>query len=155
MALHAFLKNNVVVKVDDIANEEQYFQEMLKGYQNIIDVSGLLISPEVGWVLQGNQIVPSPSQQITVQKMIESRIKHYQSLAPQILVDLYVQNTLLGITAAQSHAMFVAYSDVLLAIREGAFPTALYALQQKQPEGFVTQEMIDGWINLLQSRIQA
>jgi hypothetical protein len=59
----------------------------------------------------------------------------------------------LGITAAQSHAMFVAYSDVLLAIREGAFPTALYALQQKQPDGFVTQEMIDSWIQILQSKM--
>jgi hypothetical protein len=50
-----------------------------------------------------------------------------------------------GITTQQSDAMFDDYEDVLTRIREGAFPTAYYRLCQKQPQGFVTQALIDAW----------
>jgi hypothetical protein len=66
---------------------------------------------------------------------------------------MYVANTLAGITAAQSSQMFTDYGDVLHCIREGAWPTALYKLSEKQPEGFVTQEMINSWVTLIQDKL--
>jgi hypothetical protein len=76
---------------------------------------------------------------------INSKIKYFQSVAPSLLTELYVANTMAGITTAQSDAMFDDYEDVLTRIREGAFPTAYYRLCQKTPQGFVTQPLIDEW----------
>ena len=82
---------------------------------------------------------------------VSNRLRSYRGLADQLVVELYTENTLLGITISQSDQMFDEYADVLLRLREGAFPTALYRLSQKTPSGFVTQELIDAWIAKIQS----
>lgn len=76
---------------------------------------------------------------------IDAKIKGYQDKAPALLRELYVSNTLAGISAVQSDQMFDDYADILTRIREGAFPTALHRLQYKRPSGFVTQVLIDAW----------
>lgn len=88
-----------------------------------------------------------------VSDTIQSRLRYYQAEAGDLIVDLYTQNTLNGITVSESDEMFTAFADVLLRLREGAWPTALYRLHQKQPDGFVTQEMINSWISLIESRM--
>jgi hypothetical protein len=89
----------------------------------------------------------------SVKKMISDRIKYYQAIAPDLIVELYTENTLAGITAQQSDQMFDDFADVLTRLKEGAFPTALYRISLKQPSGFVTQNLIDTWRNKIQSRI--
>lgn len=151
MRLHAFLKDNIVEKVEAIT-EDQYV-EQAKNYQLIIDVHDYVSAPAAGWVLSGNVIVPSPAQQPSIKQIVKDRIFYYQKQAPDLLVDLYADNTLLGITTAQSSQMFTDFTDVLLCVSQGAFPTAVYKLQQKQPSGFVTQEMINDWIAKIQSKM--
>lgn len=152
MALHACVSNNVVEKIVDITSEEHY-QELSQQYLIVISIEDLLIKPDVGWVLQGNDFVPGPEQSVSLEEMIKSRIKFYQEEAPELLRDLYTANTLLGITTQQSDQMFEDYQDVLIRIREGAWPTALYRLSQKQPSGFVTQEMIEAWSTTIAARM--
>lgn len=149
MRMYAFLIDNEVVKVESI-DPEQYV-DVSKDYNLVIDVEDLVVCPQVGWVLSGNSLVPSAAQSSNVKEMIKLRIKGYQSLAPELLRDMYAQNTLLGITSSQSDAVFDDYSDVILRLQQGAFPTAIYRLQQKQPSGFVTQEMLDAWIATIQN----
>lgn len=149
MRMYAFLIDNEVVKVESI-DPEQYV-DVSKDYNLVIDVEDLVVCPQVGWVLSGNSLVPSAAQASNVKEMIKLRIKGYQSLAPELLRDMYAQNTLLGITSSQSDAVFDDYSDVILRLQQGAFPTAIYRLQQKQPSGFVTQEMLDAWIATIQN----
>jgi len=86
-----------------------------------------------------------PTQGPDIPNLIDQRIQYFQSVAPKLVRELYVDNTMAGITAAQSDEMFDDFADVLLRIKEGAFPTALYRLDQKQPAGFVTQELINSW----------
>lgn len=86
-------------------------------------------------------------------KVIEDRIKYYQSIAPDLIVDLYSTNTLNGMTREQSDQMFDELDDVLTRIKEGAFPTAVYRLQNKLPNGIVTQGMIDEWLIKIQARM--
>ena len=148
MRLYAFLRENLVVKVDFL--DEQNYSEYAKDYQLIIDVEDLIITPQVGWRLNGNQLVPPPEQVISLQEQIKARIMYYQSLAPALLAELYAGNTLMGITIEQSDAMFSEYSDVILRLSQGAFPSAIYKLQQKTPSGFVTQPMLDAWILKIQ-----
>lgn len=149
MRLHAFLLDNEVVKVAEI--EEGYYSSESEGYHLVIDVQDTLVPPVAGWVLDGNRLVPGPGQSVSLHAMIMARIAHYQSQAPALLRDLYATNTLMGITAAQSDAMFDEYSDVILRLQQGALPSAIYRLEQKEPSGFVTQEVIDSWIAKVQA----
>ncbi len=151
MRKHAIVNDNVVTEVSTL--DEQQYQSLARQNQLILDVHDLLVQPQIGWLLQGNQLVPAPHQQLDLKTLIKARIKYYQDQAPELLRDLYAENTLLGITAAQSDQMFDDYQDVLIRIREGAWPTAVYRLSQKQPAGFVTQQMLDAWSALIQARI--
>lgn len=148
---HALLKEFVVVEIKSL--EEQQAQEEAKNYTLVIDIHDLLIPPQVGWVLQGNTLVPGPEQVLDLKTIIKSKIKSFQEQAPELLRDMYATNTLLGITTQQSDDMFEEYMDVLVRIREGAWPTALHRLNQKVPSGFVTQQMIDDWKALLIARM--
>jgi hypothetical protein len=151
MRKYAILDNNTVVEILDL-EDEGYLHEA-SYHQALIDIQDLVVQPQIGWVLTGNQLAPSPGQMVTLNTMIKSRIKYYQDQASELLRDLYAQNTMLGITVQQSDQMFTDYQDVLHRIREGAWPTAVYRLSQKEPSGFVTQEMLDAWQSLIQSKI--
>lgn len=83
--------------------------------------------------------------------LVSAKIRQNQLLASELLIELYTENTLAGITTQESDELFDEYADVVARIREGAFPTAVYRLQQKQPSGFVTQELLDKWIATIQS----
>ena len=151
MRKYAILDNNVVKEVLDLDDDGVVYEASY--HQLLIDITDLLIQPQVGWILNGNQLIPAPGQAIALKDLIKAKIKYYQDNASDLLRDLYAENTLLGITAQQSDQMFSEYSDVLMRIREGAWPTALYRLSQKQPSGFVTQQMLDNWTALIQSRM--
>lgn len=90
---------------------------------------------------------------LSMATIVSNKIMNYRKLAPGLLVDFYTQNTLAGITTAQSDQMFDDYADVLNRLREGCWPTALYRLQQKTPSGFVTQAILDAWVNLITSHL--
>ncbi len=87
----------------------------------------------------------------TMLQYVTNKIKDYQVAAKTLLVELYAENTVAGLTTAQSDQMFDDFDDVLTRLREGAFPTALYRLNQKVPAGFVTQQLIDSWKVKIQS----
>jgi hypothetical protein len=86
-----------------------------------------------------------------ISAQIQAKLSWYQSLAPDLLKQLYAENTLAGITTVQSNQMFDDYADVVIRLTEGAFPTAIARLQEKGPSGFVTQTLIDNWIIKIQA----
>ena len=151
MRKYAVLDENIVQEILDL-DEAGYVHEA-SYHQLIIDIQDLVIQPQVGWVLSGNQLAPPPGQSVAIKDLVKAKIKQYQDAAPEVLRELYATNTLLGITVQESDAMFEEYKDVLIRIREGAWPTALYRLAQKTPSGFVTQQMINSWVALIQSRM--
>jgi hypothetical protein len=149
MKKYALLNNNMVISVQEL--EDKDFISLISSYQMGVEVTELLICPEIGWILSGNHLVPAGGQQITMKKMVMSKILRNQSIAPALLVDLYATNTLLGMTTAQSNSMFNECSDVILRLQQGAFPTAIYCLQHKAVNDNVTQVMLDNWISLIQA----
>lgn len=93
----------------------------------------------------------TPPKEVTIVELIESKIEQYERTAPGLIREFKRDNTLSGITIEQSAQMFDDFGDVLSMLREGAFPTALYRLEQKVPSGFVTQQMIDTWIEKIKT----
>lgn len=151
MRRHAFINNNVVTKIQEL--DDAGYEENARNYQLIVDVEDLIVVPEVGWVFNGINIEPSVAQINNVRQLVTLKLASYQEIAPKLLRELYVDNTLLGITTPQSDAMFDVFADVVLRISQGAFPTAIFRLQQKKPSGFVTQVMINNWIARIQKYI--
>lgn len=86
---------------------------------------------------------PPSSTPITV--LVQNKIKQYRAVSNDLLSELYAENTLAGITVDQSDSLFDSFADVILRVQQGAFPTALYRLSQKTPQGFVTQQLLDAW----------
>jgi hypothetical protein len=115
-------------------------------FSTLIQAENFALANQISLESIGSEEVDVSLSQIEATKaMIDAKIRQFQEAAPLIMRELYVQNTMAGISTAQSDAMFDAYADVLARVKEGAFPTALYRLNQKQPSGFVTQELIDLW----------
>lgn len=151
MRKYAILDNNIVTEILDL--EDEGYIHKASYHQMLIDIQDLVIPPQVGWILSGNKLTPAPGSELTLKLMIEARIKYFQDSAPALLRDLYSTNTLLGLTTAQSDQMFDDFFDILVRIREGAWPTAIYRLSQKQPSGFVTQEMINNWSAMITNKM--
>lgn len=94
-----------------------------------------------------------PPTVIPISVVVQSKILDYRKTADKLLAELYASNTLAGITVQQSDSLFDEYQDVIFRIQQGAFPTALYRLSQKQPSGFATQELLDIWSNKIRDYI--
>jgi hypothetical protein len=92
-------------------------------------------------ISQITETAPPPN----IEALVDQKIESYQMMAPKLLRALYAANTVAGISTAQSDIMVDDYQDVILRIREGLFPTALFRLQMKRPSGFVTQAILDAW----------
>ena len=147
MSKYAVVFNLEVIEVI----ESETFPEVLS--ENLlVDITDLLIPPAKGWKLEGNKLVPPVGHNL--EEIVESKIKKFQQLSQQMIIEIYTTNTLLGITTQQSDQMFDDYIDILLRLKEGAWPTALYRLNTKQPNGFVTQEMLDSWKAVIISYLQ-
>jgi hypothetical protein len=90
---------------------------------------------------------------ISIKEIIIDKLKDYTQASDALVSSLKADNTLAGISLAQSAQMFDDFGDILQMLREGAFPTAIYRLQQKSPSGFVTQDMINNWISKIQAAL--
>lgn len=153
MRKYAILDDNIVVQILDL-DEDGYIIKA-REHQLVVDVEDLVIPPQIGWIISLNKLSPPPAQVFDLREYTKNKIKFFQESAPELLRDLYLTNTLLGITVQQSDDMFDDYFDVLCRIREGAWPTAIYRLSQKEPSGFVTQEMINNWTSILLARMNS
>lgn len=95
--------------------------------------------------------LPPPNPSIV--DIVKNKIFQYEELAPKLLREVKASNTLQGITLEQSAQMFEEYAPIILAVKEGAFPTALHMLQQKQPSGFMTQERLNQFMEIIKTYI--
>lgn len=118
---------------------------------NVVGVVTMPVgTPEDVWAYLLSRYNPPATP---IYDVIINRLTKYEKSADQLLKDIKTSNTLAGITLAQSAQMFIDFQHVLMAIREGAFPTAIYLLQNATPSGFVTQPMIDDMIARITAKL--
>jgi len=125
--------------------------DIFAGDSNYVRIDNLDPIPQIAWKYDG-ETFSSPDAP-PVYDQIYARISQYQKSVVPLLTDIYVQNTINGITLQQSDQLFDDYSDVIMRLSQGAFPSALYRLSQKTPGGFVTQDMIDQWTEIIKSHM--
>jgi len=92
-------------------------------------------------------------QSPSAQEIVVRKICNYKKECEQ-LIDLFkADNTLQGITLAESAQLFQTVQFVLLALREGALPTAIYMAEQIEPIGFLTLERKNNWIAQMKDKL--
>lgn len=144
--IYAQIENDTIINIVLADSANDIFANQ-NGFERIDQLDPM---PQMGFVKQDGNFI-SPTDPNYLYNLVFNRIMGYRKLAPSLLTEIYTQNTLAGLTTAQSDQLFDDFVDVLTRIREGAFPTALYRLSQKTPSGFVTQELLDTWIDKIKA----
>lgn len=89
----------------------------------------------------------------TAKELVIRKISSYKKECEEFVDEFKAGNTLEGITVQQSAELFAAVHLVLLALKEGALPTAIYLAEQVEPVGFLTQERKDLWISKMKDKL--
>lgn len=69
----------------------------------------------------------------------------------KITPDLKSANMSNGLTREQSDSMFDQYVDVMVLINANELEDGVTLLEGKTPSDFITQDIIDSWIDILES----
>jgi len=126
MKKYAVLNNNIVTEIALLETEDSIAKAMVS--QMVVDVDDLLIQPEIGWVLVGNEIKPaSPlSAEARLIKIMQMRFKFGNQLADLMVQKMSIRNVTL-IAAGQTmniNAVIQTFSGIEAALRKCAIPTA-------------------------------
>lgn len=81
MRLHAILDNNIVTEILEL--DEALYAKEAAYHDLVLDVEDMIPRPEVGWVLEGNKLVPASAQ------MTQDQLDEFQQKA-QRLFGLYL-----------------------------------------------------------------
>jgi hypothetical protein len=82
---------------------------------------------------------------IDLYSIIDAALVAKQSVGMQLLRQIFVENTMAGISTSQSKELFRNHLDIIICILVGAFPTAYSMILEIQPYGFLTQERLNSW----------
>lgn len=152
MQTYAFIKNNLVEKVE--ACSEESYLEQASHYQNIVDVTDMLPMPQVGWSLVGNILTPSiplsQEQRDFIRFMKRANVKN------QIVAEMAMENmarlragvwTTANLTAlTQDAELKLVLDDVNTLSYELAIPKV-----QALTNPIITPQIKAGWVAKLMS----
>lgn len=126
----ACIKNNAVVSVVEV--EESSVPSLASAYDGIVDCSNLLPEPQVGWLLQGNTLIPNVP--VDLSQMLEQQVAHAISagrkIKDEVTAKIGAKNLMLGKTEAQISALVSSLISIGFLLEGGALVTARSALTQ-------------------------
>lgn len=131
MKKYALVKNDVVISVE-MLTEDAYRQKSME-CQVIVDISELVIEPEIGWVLEGNALRPHSSN-ISLEKIedtkMRNRFKVGNKVCDEAIVLISGRNRMLEKNSTQVNQIITTFTPIELAMRKCALPTALLGIAQ-------------------------
>jgi len=131
MRKYALIKDNVVVSIETL--EENSLQDKAWEYQLIVDIQDMAVEPQVGWILEGNQLVPS-SQSLSPEQLedmrMRARFKVGNKICDEAVVMISRKNKILGKTAVEINQIITTFMPIEQALRKCALPTALNGINQ-------------------------
>lgn len=124
MRKYAFLRNNIVLLVDDIDPEE--YTNHIRNWDAIIEVEGMNPMPAAGWALIGNLLLPtSPDLQQKEQQLFGA------VLAIEMVNKMGSRNLSLAATGASINvgSLLTALGAIKSLMETGALKTARSTMQ--------------------------
>lgn len=126
MRKYAVVNNNVVVSVE-LLDESQY-REKAKASQLVIDIHDLAVEPQVGWVLDGNELKVA-LQDVSAEQLedirMRARFKVGNRVCDEAVIMISGRNKTLGKNSAQVNQIISTFMPIEQAMRKCALPTAL------------------------------
>lgn len=121
--------------------------------ENTVTEFNNLVAAET-FALQNNISINSIEQEtressVDLASIIDAALIQKQSNSLPLLREIFVKNTLAGISTAQSKELFRTHMDIIICLLVGAYPTAYAMLDEAQPQGFMTQERLNEWKEIL------
>jgi hypothetical protein len=146
MRKYAFLKDNIIVKIESVSDES--ISESAKEYQLVIDIEDDAISPEVNWILVGNELkspnILSTIDEITADQQKNQRI--FGQKLSEILVDKMgarnLKFTLEGQTLNVA-SLLQALGSIKSLLDTGALKTARAIITQVKPSFTPYSDILD------------
>lgn len=128
MSLHAFLKNNVVLLVEEI--DEDSYHAHIRDWDAIISIQDLSPQPKVGWILQGNLLVS-----VDAEKQQSEQQVFGASLALKLVNKMGARNLSLAASgsAVNVSSLLTNVGAIKGLIETGALKTARSAMQAYSP----------------------
>lgn len=134
MRKYALLKNNTVVSVQDVTDEE--YPTLAQENQQLVDVEDMSPLPQIGWVLSGNKLTP-PAEAHTVEMLVQ-RIRAARlfgtSLVGEMVDKIGAKNILMGKTEAEIILVVASLAGIRALLEGGALVTARSAIQAIRPK---------------------
>lgn len=138
-------------QINDVARFDVYLKTTYPDYSGILVDDGDFY---VDWKAQIPQdtlssinTVAEPTQPVS--EIIGNRIMLYQTRANALLIRVYTDNTLQSMSVSDSAYLLNKLAQIIRAVREGLFPTALYLLDNTLPDTVFTQARKDRFRQLL------
>jgi hypothetical protein len=150
MRKHAFLRENVVVKIESI--DESSYSEDSKECQLLIDVEDFNVQPEIGWVLNGSVLESGVTldnvDQITSEQQKNQRI-FGQKLSPILVDKMGARNLRMSLEGQTPNvSSLLSTLGVVKALAEtGALKTARGVMMQVKPAYPLYVDILDFAIN--------
>ena len=127
MRLHAFLKDNKVIKVESVENVSS---DEIREYQLVIDIEDDTSMPQVGWILDGNKLLPNSSQSLSIPERAKLQQTHQRLFGEKLakeLVDLVGAKNLelsMGGNSPNVASLLSSLGGILSLLQTGALKTA-------------------------------
>jgi len=88
-------------------------------------------------------LAPYALPPLTAQQLYILRVEAQQKKAPSVISQIRYKFSTYFTTVAEASVFYTSYLPAVVALREGAFQTAIYLLQNSVPTGPVTQDMLN------------
>lgn len=124
MRLYALIKNNKVVEIKNLEDDE-YTVEIKKN-DSIVDIEDMSPQPQIGWILSGNTLIApnAVSMEILLREKIKQAREFGQNLIYESSDRIGAKNILFGKTEAQIVAIVAQLDPIKKLLETGALNTA-------------------------------
>lgn len=150
--LVALIQDDIVKKIETIESEEDYL-EISKSWQAVVDISSQNPQPQIGWILNGNQIT-LPADASQVDYLINTLIVPSRAFGENVVNLFLVDMALLGIVPSGKTTLIrQTMTGVLNCLQLGSFFEAINEFDAieltPEMEPFLNSEMIRKYKNIL------
>lgn len=140
--MYALIRNGYVIEIKPLTQEEYHL--LIKLYDNIVDITNMNPSPEIGWVLRGNQIIELPIKEKLAKQQSEQR-QFGTDLVVKLVDMVGAKNLELSIngTTPNVSSILSSLNSIMGLLQTGALKTARGLLVYYKSSFIVYQEVFD------------
>lgn len=145
MAKCALLKNNTVIEIKDLLEEQ--IKELAPLYDLIVNIDEYIVSPSVGWILSGNRLVPTSPEGLSPEEIYAGMVRQFrhfgEKLSGELTDKIGARNLILGKSEAQIAALVSSLAPIGMLLEKGGLKTARSLIVQAKASNTEYADIFD------------